>query len=161
YDGYAYVVHDGVTLTPNLAFSDITTSWSTSYGSAASVTDGGEHWVLAMQRGYSSPSYSGLAIYVANSVTLNSGTTLFVTHPGGTTDRYPRVGGVQVLGGTTALVVFQRDTTTTEANTANSEVMGQLFDAGTSPGIVGGAFLLESFGVGTTYDRETPTVTPM
>ncbi len=157
YDGYARLVSDafGSSVT---VYKDVTASWST-YNMRVAFVGAPKRWVVVFQRDLKTFKASGIRAHIRPSgSTALSTSYISVYYVAGYTSRNPDVGGTYSLStsGDNALVVFQRDKTKTQANTANTEVVGVLVNARTSK--AGGAFLLASTAAGNTYDRENPSV---
>ncbi len=157
YDGYARLVNDafGSSIT---VFKDVTASWST-YNMRVAFVGAPRKWVVVFQRDFPASKASGIRAHIhASGSTAPSPSVISVYYLAGYTSRNPDVGGTYSFStsGDNALVVFQRDKTKTQANTPDTEVIGVLVNARTSK--AGKAFLLASAPVGTTYDRENPSV---
>ena len=87
--------------------------------------------------------------------TFGSGSMMFLGLTGpGTTDRKPDIGGSTTLN--QALLVYQTDITTTQANTSQTELHGVLVDANSKS--FGSPFAVGS-GSSLLYDRENAAVT--
>jgi hypothetical protein len=162
YDLWARITDDQFGNT-NIVFTDITTSWSTRYGDVAFVS-GANRWVIALEREFGAPSNrSAIRVHLHDSGDLTNLTTyISLPSPAGQHDTLPDVGGTAGFStGNHALIVFQRDMTASLANTANSDVIGVLFDA--SAGTAGTAFVLDPNGGAAAgrndFDRERPAVT--
>jgi len=145
---------------PTLIFSDLDSGWSSTHPSVAAC-EGANRWVLAFQRDFPSPAQSSIRAYVhdLNNNTLNSGSDLTVTLNVGNTHRKAQVGGSTGANGKKALIVWQTDVTSTQANTPSTAVNGRVLDAATKT-FSTGSFALHS-SAGTTFDREAPCVSRM
>lgn len=153
FDGYGRLCNNDFS-NSGLVFTDVTTSWSTGKSGVASVA-GANRWTLCLEREFAPATGSWIRVYVHDflNTTLNSGPVLTPGNPSGTTRRWPDIGGTRSFSsGVNALCVFQQDTTSTQANTPNTDVWGMLVNA--SALTVGTAFRLDTVASGTTYDRE-------
>ena len=157
FDAYAAVA-DPAFAGSAVIFSDVSAAHSTIEGQCAWVGDA-QRWAMTFEREHFTPATTSEILtyfHDRGAAALNSGLPVVLSKPAGTTARNPDIGGRAVGGGMNAFVVYQLDTTTTQANTANTEVFGVLVDA--SNGGVVSLTDLGWFASGTTYDREYPTV---
>lgn len=156
-DSYAIVTGADFT-NPVMVFADVNAAWSTKGGRCSYAGDA-HRWALVFERELFAPTTSSILAYFhqRDDATLNSGSSGTLSKPPGTTARKPDVGGRRPGGGANVLVVYQTDVTTTQQNTANTEAWGVLVHAvsATESSIPN---TLDWFDVGTTYDREHPTL---
>lgn len=159
-DSYA-CVSDAAFGNPVTVFADVSASWSTKGGRCAWSGDA-QRWAAVFERELSSPTTSVVLTYFhqRDDTVLNSGVSGTLAVPAGTTARNPDVGGRYAGGGENVLVVYQTDPTTTQQNTANTEVWCVLVHAPTATA-ASVPDTLDWFAAGTTYDREHPTVVKM
>jgi hypothetical protein len=96
-------------------------------------------------------------LHDVNNTTFDSGPLMTVTLNVSNTHRNPQVGGATGALGKKALVVWQTDATTIQANTVNTEVNGRVIDVA-SKSFSGASFPLRAM-VSGNVDREYPAVT--
>lgn len=159
-DSFA-VAYDPDYTNPVLVFSDVNATWSTKEGRCAYCGDT-DRWAMVYEQELFAPTTSTILTYchALGNTTLNSGTTSNLPVPAGNTARNPDVGGRYAGGGDNVLVVYTTDVTTTQANTDHTEAWGVLVDTNTGL-TVSQPDTLDWFTVGTTYDREHPTLVKM
>lgn len=139
-------------------FQDLSTSWSTRRPALAFV-GAADRWVVAFERDFGSSTsvrcitVPGAADAAVTAVNLLSNPTGFQV------SRRPALGGTGALStsGTKALLVHQSDVTTSNADTANSELFGRFLDLA-GGGFVAGAPFTVGTSVGTRYDRHNAAV---
>ncbi len=155
-DGYARLCNDYFKVSYPV-FWDITSKWSTSRLTVAFV-GGARRWVVAFERDFLSPKASAIRVHLHDSGDPNTSLSyIYLPYRGGYTYRYPDVGGTfSHSTGNNALIVYQVDKTTTQANTPYSDVLGVLLDAKT--GKAGAPFVLGRNPSGALLDQEHPSV---
>lgn len=159
-DAYA-VVMDADFQNPTVVYSDLGPSTNTSEGQCAFVGDT-QKWVAVYEREFPSSSTSSVVVYLhaQGNATANSGSEVILSKPAGSTARNPDVSGRHAGGGNNCFVVYQTDQTTTQENTQHTEVWGVLVNT-LDAAEASVPTTLDWFAVGTTYDREHPTVAKM
>ena len=162
YDGYVRVTNNDYSNT-TMIFSDLTTSWSTRNNQVAFVGGSARKWLVAFQRDFTSSS--GIRFIVSPSgsnAVIPSATYYSPSVPSGyQTARNPDVGGLYsyASSGSSALLICQCDATTTNANTANTEVFARLIDLSGSTPVSNTPFIVSASASGTRFDREFPSCT--
>ena len=158
YDNFVRITANDYTGSTTI-YSDITASWSTRNNQVAYVGGTADKWIVVFQRDFATVSAFRFIVNPSGGLATIS-TVYFPSPPAGATQRNPDVGGLYSLAssGSDALVVFQQDITATNANTANTEVFGRIIDLGAAVPVIGAQFLVSNVAVGTTFDREYPSV---
>ena len=145
-------------LSNSLQYSDVSASASADNARLAYVA-ATNRWVVVYQNLVTSSQLMQLraATFLAGGVGAPVATSIPHLMPLGTHEWRPSVGGIVDGGsGTQVLVVFQQELGTTPfVNTANSRVMGMLFNTTTALGSWGTPFSIES---GASLDVERPSV---
>jgi hypothetical protein len=117
-------------------------------------------WVVAWQR--EDPAGSNLQYLQAPAGSNASVTTFYtLTKAAGTSEKLPDLGGTPWPStGTSALLVYQTDQSTSQASTPNTEVRYRLINfGGATPVVTLAGVTVDPTPVGTSFDREYPAVT--
>jgi hypothetical protein len=138
-------------------FVDVTTSWHAEHARLAA--SGGQRKVVAVfGRDFGASREVRWHLHAKDDAALRTNTNT-VPRSAGTHDWRPDVGGTRAFAfGHQLLLVWQRETAPTFAQTTNSRVHGALLDVGSGTnGVLGTTFRLDARD---DVDQDAPTVTP-
>ncbi len=138
----------------HLVFADLTATWSTRSPAIAFVS-AADKWITSFTR-FLNTGGSSIRYHLHDGMdTALSSSVSGVFGPMFSHDDHSDVGGsLGLVGGNNALLVFDRDQGS--VTTPNTEVYGMLIDVATNT--KGAAFTVSPTPVGSTFDREYPSV---
>ena len=138
-------------------FSDLSTT-NSDRNVAVAFVGGAHRWMVAFERETASACTIRVLFHDQGNGSLNSGVGVSVSQPAGAAYfRNPDVGGAWIASNL-GMLVYQNEFTSSTTNN-NTAVVARPVDASTRTFLA--AYEVGSVGVGTSLDRENPTVNPM